>query len=665
MKNNNSFVYPINDEIILKESIFKVGKITSVEGRFVKITVDKNKNTSYLIYKGELLKNISVGGYIKIVKGFIKIIGKIEGEYITEDKIVPQKESQSAFLKNHYKNKGEYKDEKEKINRVLNVSLLGFFGDKGFERGIKELPLIDNECFLLEKKEFNTVHNFVKDNDESITIGSLSLEKGQPIKVGINSLFTGHIGIFGNTGSGKSYTLAKIYRELFKKYKEIESFKTNGMFFLFDFNGEYSEDKIIIENKKIYNLTTRKEVKSIQDNEKFPLNENDLIDIELISILANATEKTQKPFINRSLNFYKKIISNDNSLEFFKNNIKKRIKDILKMPDKDKAYMLIDYLISILENENSNLNESFFSEIDWNNKNNHFMKKGGLCKVLEDNEIEEICLYKEVNNYDFPKNILSKIIHFLYLQIIFDVYNDKAHNEHIAPAINKLKSKREDIEKVLNTENNKSNIFSENNIIILNLRDVNLEMKKTLPLLLSKKIYSEHKKAYNKNQEKFLNIIIDEAHNILSKESFREAESWKDYRLETFEEIIKEGRKFGVFLTIASQRPHDISPTIISQLHNYFLHRLINNHDIKAVEKTIAYLDRVSFDSLPILPTGTCIVAGLFAQVPVIVDIGKIKLDHEPDNKTIDLIKNWKNGHKNIKNKDNSTDNSIKEDKNV
>lgn len=81
-----------------------------------------------------------------------------------------------------------------------------------------------------------------------------------------------------------------------------------------------------------------------------------------------------------------------------------------------------------------------------------------------------------------------------------------------------------------------------------------------------------------------LHLIIDEAHNILSNTSFRESESWKDYRLETFEEIIKEGRKFGVFVTISSQRPNDISPTIISQAHNYFIHRLINQNDLYAIE---------------------------------------------------------------------------------
>ncbi len=105
-----------------------------------------------------------------------------------------------------------------------------------------------------------------------------------------------------------------------------------------------------------------------------------------------------------------------------------------------------------------------------------------------------------------------------------------------------------------------------------------------------------------------------------------------------FEEIIKEGRKFGTFLTIASQRPSDISPTIISQLHNYFLHRLINNQDIKAVERTISYLDKVSFESLPILPTGTCVFAGMIANAPVVIDIGAIPEQYEPKNKTMTLI---------------------------
>ncbi|MDD4429361.1 MAG: ATP-binding protein [Paludibacter sp.] len=180
----------------------------------------------------------------------------------------------------------------------------------------------------------------------------------------------------------------------------------------------------------------------------------------------------------------------------------------------------------------------------------------------------------------------------------------------------------------------------------MNLNEANINIKKLIPLLISHKLYSEHKNHKTDNElEKSLNIIIDEAHNILSYESLRESESWKDYRLETFEEIIKEGRKFGVFLTIASQRPSDISATIISQLHNYFIHRLVNNKDLDMVEKAISYLDQVSTEALPILATGTCILSGQLVQMPVIISIDAIESQHKPNNETINLLKHWDDMH--------------------
>ncbi|MFB8147426.1 ATP-binding protein [Microbacterium sp. NPDC056003] len=178
-------------------------------------------------------------------------------------------------------------------------------------------------------------------------------------------------------------------------------------------------------------------------------------------------------------------------------------------------------------------------------------------------------------------------------------------------------------------------------LTVVSLRDVNLAMRKVVPMLLCKHLY-DRKKETDLDNSTYLNLIIDEAHNILSTESARESEAWRDYRLETFEEIIKEGRKFGVFLTIASQRPHDISPTIISQLHNYFLHRLVNELDIRAVEKAVAYLDRVSFESLPILPAGVCVVAGVSAQVPVMAKVGTIPEAFAPNSRTMSVAGAWR-----------------------
>ena len=170
---------------------------------------------------------------------------------------------------------------------------------------------------------------------------------------------------------------------------------------------------------------------------------------------------------------------------------------------------------------------------------------------------------------------------------------------------------------------------------------VSVSMKKLIPLLLSYKYYQEHKNKKSDVVTSSLNIIIDEAHNILSYDSTRESQDWKDFRLETFEEIIKEGRKFGVFLTIASQRPSDISATIISQLHNYLIHRLINNRDLEMVEKAIAYLDKISIESLPILPAGACVLSGIMADLPLILQVDLLSKEEQPESQTIALTKSW------------------------
>jgi len=468
----------------------------------------------------------------------------------------------------------------------------------------------------------------------------LSNETGTPIGVGVNSLFASHIGIFGNTGSGKSYTLASLYYKLFKKYGLNPGFKKNAKFLLIDFNGEYSKGDAITKGKKIYALNTRLELEQIPNENKLPLGRESLFNVELLSILADATEKTQKPFLKRTVNLYKKVFKKESPIEYFKGIIKNQTEKTLLMSDKDKAFETLDYLFHLVDKELDNDSKRvFFNEIEWQNKL-HYFRLLGTQGQINTEEIQNTSIYESVINYEFPINDLEIIIHFLYIQIIDDLLINKAKNDHISPAINKLKSKTKDLQKVIDF-NSTHSIFEENNFAIIDLNKTNLSIKKTIPMLLASREYLEQKIRYEKENNSFFNLIIDEAHNILSYSSKRESETWKDYRLETFEEIIKEGRKFGVFLTIASQRPSDISDTIISQLHNYFLHRLINNRDIQAVERTISYLDKVSYDALPILPTGSCVLAGLSAQVPVIINIDEIPEKFEPYNKTIRPTDFW------------------------
>ncbi|MDO6433038.1 ATP-binding protein [Flavitalea sp. BT771] len=608
---------------IQKDSIFKVGKVISVEGRTVKVEVDKTKNSSHLIYNGTLLRNISVNSYVKITKGFTSIIGKVEGEFIIEDKMYAEK---------------NYTSEKKKIKRILQVSLLGFLSRKGFERGIKELPLINNDCFLLEKAEFDSVHNFIKTSDVPIAIGTLTHEREQEITVGVNDLFASHIGIFGNTGSGKSYTLAKLYRELFKLYCDEAKFKQNAQFYFLDFNGEYvAEDAIIGKTyKNIYSLNTRKA------KDKIPVAKSLINDYGFWALLLEATEKTQTPFLKRSINneWLDDKIASSEALQRF---IKELIAKVIDKEDKNlKSGVVIDLLNNVGDCiESNNLNAvmgTLRERLQFHTKSNvyYFTDRFGAAhwdkdaipyvgEVLDELDIAEI-------NSDVLTQIRLKIV----LQYHHEIISGFSSSEHLAPLLKRIGPRISDLRKVIEVKD----VKPKKNITVISFRDVNIHMRKMLPLIICKQLY-ETKKEENQ-KDKYLNIIIDEAHNILSSTSDRESETWKDYRLETFEEIIKEGRKFGVFLTIASQRPYDISATIISQLHNFFLHRLINNNDIHAVERSVSYLDRLSFDSLPILPTGTCILAGLSAQVPVMIDIGAIERQFEPDNKTMRVIDKWK-----------------------
>ncbi len=602
---------------ISDRAILRIGEVVQVEGRKVYVAVDKDKNATDLIFNGDILKNISVNGYVEIKKGFLSLIGKVDGEKIISEP--------SSMINGGY----EYRD---KNRRVLTISLSGYIDKESqFVGGMKELPLIGNEAFLLTKQKLHTVHNLVKDGEYSIRVAKTESDEYE-LSLPIDGLFNSHIAIFGNTGSGKSNTLATLYQALVTELRKEsrERFETGAKFVLYDFNGEYGHANCITQNKTVYNLTTRN-----NNGDKLPLAESSLMDLEILSILADATDKTQKPFIRRALRFYSKVNSDQDSLTFFKNTLKRHIERCLQMSDKIRAHLVIDYFREILPEIDMQGNpDSIASDLEWNNTHDYFYLLPNRNRLdSEPHLIPNSKLYNRVDQYQFPQNLMEKFIHFLYVQLIFDILTNRAQNEHIAPAVNKLKSKKKDIDKIFDTTGNLD--LWTTNFIIINLNNLSLEMKKTVPLLLSKKLYKDHKEETDKS----LTFIIDEAHNILSRESFREAESWKDYRLETFEEIIKEGRKFGVFVTISSQRPSDISPTITSQAHNYFIHRLINQKDLSMISGVVSYIDKITEDSIPVLPTGVCIFSGVSSPMPLKLIVNELDDSLQPKSSTLSYKK--------------------------
>jgi DNA helicase HerA-like ATPase len=619
------------------DAVFRVGRVISVDGRRVKIAVDKLKNTSHLLYQGDVVRNVAVGSYVKITKGFSELIAIVDGEFVEEDR------SASAG----------YRRGVDPLARHLDVSLVGYLEGGRFDRGVREMPLLDNECFVLAQHEFELIHTFVDDDDESIVIGTLAMEPTQLVSIGVNAIFASHIGIFGNTGSGKSYTLAKLYHDLFARYGSIETFRQRAQFVLIDFNGEYVNrpgepgdyaTMVIADDsvKRVYELSTQQD-----GGDRLPLPKSAVHDQTLWSVLLDATEKTQAPFIARALGSYWDRILDDPRvlLDVIGTLIADYTKSTDSGVDRQLPTNLLEEIhlclgenasagfVQLIEDFRDNLglhtgNHSFYwgpysqierwsSAADWGD-----FIKGKVTAVTQD--------FSAIGDVD--------LVRFrLVLQFFREVIKGFANREHLGPLMKRLDQRVPSIKRLITVSDD---AFAEAPLTVISLRNVNLAMRKVLPMIVCKHLY-DAKKERDPLGSRYLNLIVDEAHNILSTESSRETEAWRDYRLETFEEIIKEGRKFGVFLTIASQRPHDISETIISQLHNYFLHRLVNNLDIHAIEKAVAYLDRVSFESLPILPTGACVLSGVSAQVPVVVKVAELPPAFAPNSRTMSVATEW------------------------
>ena len=621
--------------IISSDSVFTIGSVFSVKGKDIIIKVNKDKNLPHLFFQGRAIKNVSVGlsNYVKILKGFTKIICKVEGEYLEEDK---------------YQLDKKYSNEEQKIDRFLNVSVFGFYdNDQKFQHGIKEMPLIGSECKLLSRNEFEILHALSDQMELSILLGSLIDEETQHVSISVKKLFAGHIGIFGNTGSGKSNTLAKMYTELFNLKNLNENFEKKSKFIFIDFNGEYSKensDEILTKNKIIYKLKTRGNT-----GQKYPILKTEIEKLELLSILLDATEKTQQPFLHRAMDRNWFEIDNESYQKEIE-NITKKLKDILTMKDKNFNVPFLKKYIKDFEqlgfkivNDNKNIDDLKYHG---NNNCTFYTKSNTSTPTYADSNEAHFIGENGYLNVSIDKKIgltdLQKIQFKILDQYYFEILNGYANQEHISPLIGRLKKRFDMLNKVFDIKYSLSPEQRNSKIEVIDLKNVNLEIKKVIPLLICKTNYDEQKNRRDTDKGNSLHIIIDEAHNILSENSSRESESWKDYRLETFEEIIKEGRKFGIFLTIASQRPSDISPTIISQLHNYFIHKLMNDSDLRAINKAVSYLDKLSFDSISNLSVGCCFIAGQMTQFPLSVKVQLLDENMRPQSGTIDLDKLWK-----------------------
>lgn len=664
--------------------MFIIGNVIGIDGEEIKILMNDYTNLETHQYNGELYNGISMGTYLGIIRGSDKLIVRVEKEFL-EDK--------NKDVTSH-----EYL--KDRFERVLETKLIGTILDGKFSLGVRLFPMIYNDVVLLTDREIESILIGDLNNKESSFYIGRSLLNDIPIHIPWDKLFNTHMGIFGNTGSGKSNTLTKLYSGIFDLEGDTigENFNESSKFFVLDFNGEYMKDGVLksinskvsmrnikILSKKTFELNTSKK----NGEDKILMKPTIFWNSETLSIMFNATEKTQKPFLSNAINtFFNK------NLEISEKELDRKLISAIKkafLTPKSDTKKIVITILKVLINETFNyhelgllaetkfnkgrysivykdwvikkidekLNDMEFETFSKEEKKNFYKEKEDIA--LYDTEIKRVFIEKEAkeivgklraNNKNKFKELSAidqlKVIVRIYL--LESIASGEVEIDHINPLLKRIDSKSETLKKIIKV-GDKDTKDEWNTVNVISLKNCNQDAKKLIPLLLAKQLYEEHKEIETEESEitATKHLIIDEAHNILSEQSNRESSSWKDYRLEVFEEIIKEGRKFGFYITLSSQRPCDISQTIVSQLHNFFIHRLVNDNDLRMINNAITSIDSVSKARIPTLAAGQCIITGTSFEMPILIKVDRLNKEEAPTSDNADLIKLW------CKNIDNNT----------
>ncbi|MBI9008662.1 MAG: ATP-binding protein [Tenericutes bacterium] len=567
-----------------------IGRIVEVRGLAVKAKLNELL-PPYLVENNKYENAPKINGFLKTKVGLDTIICQVVGE-ISEYK--------NGRVDSHF----------------LDLQVKGYIDKNTFIQGLRMLPIVSAEVELLDQKDFRYIYN--DGSKHTIPIGNDLFDISKEIEVNINNLLPSHIGVFGNTGSGKSNTLTRILLEYEKVLNEANT--NRGKFIIFDINNEYSKDAICLEDKKkVYKLRTRND-----KGDKIPLNLKTLTEDNFV-VLMNASEKTQVPVIK---NAYKWTFAKKSEQREKKYYID-RIKSMILNGKRYLFFSMRHHLGQYFEN---------IENFKFNSTTSDFYYKGDGLSPLYVNQIGFDRLLDDIE-LNLPDDGLDRFIFELYFAVAQENENG-IQLDFMMPLISRANKLIADFKKVFDfsiTEDDKNIIFDKKNICIVQLGDVNKDMKEIVPSLISNKIFDSLADKKDEKDEivQIINIVVDEAHNLLYEETSQS--STHRSVLEVFEKVVKEGRKFGCFLMLASQRPSDISQTIISQLHNYFIHKLVNPSDIQKIRKAVAYLDETSLDFLTVLAPGECIVSGTAFQMPNFVYVHQVDIANRPQSENVKL----------------------------
>ncbi len=537
---------------------------------------------------------------------------------------------------------------------IVKARFLGEIANGRLIGGVLRKPSLDAKIRVIKQEEIPLITG--ENKTGYMPFGVSPYYNDFPVYLDVNNFFSNHFAIFGNSGSGKSCGISRIMQNMFEDQR-LFPYKSNIL--LFDSSGEYYnafKDLSKINPNYNYRFITTNETEGKGEPLRLPvflLNEDDL------TILLQATEHSQLPIIERMLKLARIFASTGVDANKYKNHlIAKAIMTILytngTAPNKRNE------VFSIL---NSCSTDQFNLEAPVQGIG--YVRKFRECFLIDSHgqfsesvlltEYVSSFINDEYDNFEPNKNCyytledLEKALNFTLISEGW-LRNENTYGDSVTLKVrlhSLITSSNANFFKwekgtYISLESYLSDLMISNGkkyqLVNINLDDVDDDFAKVITKIYSRLLFEFTKGLKDRASIPF-HIFVEEAHRYIQNDKDRFLIGYN-----IFERIAKEGRKYGLILGLITQRPVEMSDTVISQCSNFLIFKMNHPTDVDYIKKMVPNISDEIVEKQKSLQSGTCLAFGSAFKIPLIV---KLKMPNPmPMSGNCDVVRIW-DGHSN------------------
>lgn len=530
-----------------------------------------------------------------------------------------------------------FEDETKRIvAEIVNVSqtemtavIVGELNGNIFIPGATKRPSFKSSIRLVTLEELELMLGSQNIVAGQTNFGTSNIYDGYRINVDLNDFFSNHFSVLGNSGSGKSCTVASILQKLMVGNGRVPR---NANFFFFDAFGEYNSAFSGLHainpefNYKYYTTNVKSATDEIL---RIPVW---LLDVDDLALLLDADTPTQLPIIEKTLNLVPILTGQSDAVIKKKNDIIARaIQDILlsgndstKIRDQVTA-VLTKFNTAELNLESQIIQPGYVRTL----KQCLFVDKTGKMQEMElvvefirgyivdeEEEVQVADLNPFYSLADLEMAMDFALINegILKSSKVFDYANILSVRLHTL--VNGEYKEFFSYPRYITKEQFVESLLISNNgakcqIVNFNINYVDDRMAKVITKIVSRMLFEIASNTVPRGSRAF-HIIIEEAHRYVIKDNDIDLLGYN-----IFERITKEGRKYGIFLGLITQRPSELSDTCISQCTNFVILRTLHPKDLEYIKNMVPNISMEIVQQLKNLKPGNCIAFGNAFKVPI------------------------------------------------